>query len=219
MRYSDLALLHENVAGYVLENMVADMEEPVEEGFDIVTEKKISKQIKNMNHEDFRQVDKVKKLDQDIKIQRADDVISKTVKKLGIVLAGLSAGNAIMKTADGNDSGASVNAAISLVSLLLSALASAKSTSIKKDQLAQVYQLKSKVQKSKEYIEAQQTHPEYKNNKKAQAYFKKITKLYNSLDKVTKKMEKEQLKSRTLDKRGSYDIKVGKIEHEANTSY
>ena len=89
---------------------------------------------------------------------------------------------------------------------------------ISKDQLAQVYHLKAKVQKSKEYINDRKSEPGFRDNKQAQKYFNQLNKLYDNLDSMAKKMELKQLKSRTLDKEGEYGMQVGKIQHDVKKS-
>lgn len=213
MRYSELTLLQTDPNAYVLENVVLQGE------FDTVEEKtKLSDKIADMDHEDFRQVDTLKDLKSEIKGENTTKVLSKAISKLSTVLGAVSGGAAIINGAAGDTNGAAINAAVSVSSLILGRVAAMKEKSISKDQLAQVYHLKAKVEKSRDYIEDKKDDPNFKDNKQAQKYFNQLNKLYDNLDKLANKMELKQLKSRTLDKEGEYGMQVGKIEHDVKQS-
>lgn len=213
MRCSDLTLLQTDPNAYVLENVVLKGE------FDTVEEKtKLSDKIADMDHEDFRQVDTLKDLKSEIKGENTTKVLSKAISKLSTVLGAVSGGAAIINGAAGDTNGAAINAAVSVSSLILGRVAAMKEKSISKDQLAQVYHLKAKVEKSRDYIEDKKDDPNFKDNKQAQKYFNQLNKLYDNLDKLANKMELKQLKSRTLDKEGEYGMQVGKIQHDVKQS-
>lgn len=213
MRFSELTLLQTDPNAYVLENVVLKGE------FDTVEEKtKLSDKIADMDHEDFRQVDTLKDLKSEIKGEDTTKVLSKAVSKLSTVVGALAGGAAVISGAAGDNNGAAINAAVSVSSLILGRVAAMKEKSISKDQLAQVYHLKAKVEKSRDYIEDKKDDPNFKDNKQAQKYFNQLNKLYDNLDKLANKMELKQLKSRTLDKEGEYGMQVGKIQHDVKQS-
>lgn len=222
MNVQNLTLLQTNLNAYMTNNIASKNKidnksgETVSESSNIVEEAsyKTSEKIADMTHNEFRRTADLKELTKEIKGDQTTKVLSKAISKLSLVMGGVAGATAVVNGAAGDSSGAAINAAISLSSLILSKVASMKEKSISKDQLAQVYHLRAKVEKSREFIEDKKNDPKFEDNKEAQKYFKKLTKLYDNLDKMADKMEQRQLQSTTLDKKSEYGLRVGNIKRD-----
>lgn len=218
MNYSELLTLQDGATDYALETVMSNIVYDDYNDYTAATEARMSKTIANMNHEDFRKVEDVKDLKDMMKLEDTERTLSKALSKMGLVVSAATAGNALMSAmkGEGNMPETAISTALSLGALIISRVSAMREKSISEDQLKSIELLKQKVAASKDFVEARMTQPQYKDNKQAHAYFKKLDKLYDQLNKMTQKMETRQRKSRKPSEEGRYGMKQAKNKHAAD---